>query len=159
MDPRRLDRGELLAVLGGVLLGFSLFLAWYTLGNPYTTLSGCKGPHSFNSGSTSCTGWSGLEVIRFVLLLAALAPLVLAYIIARGHALSWPRGELTAVVALAALTLVIFRGVIDKPGSPTGEISVSYGWWLAMLGGAMILVGAIWRSQESTTRRKPPGIL
>jgi hypothetical protein len=159
MDPHRLDRGELLAVLGGVLLGLSLFLAWYTLGNPYTTLSSCKGPHSFNSGSTSCTGWSGLEVIRFALLLAALAPLVLAYIIARGHALSWPRGELTAVVALAALTLVIFRGLIDKPGSPTGEISVSYGWWLAMLGGVMILVGAIWRSQESTTRRKPPGIL
>jgi hypothetical protein len=30
---------------------------------------------------------------------------------------------------------------------------------LAMLGGLMILVGAIWRSQESSTRRKPPGIL
>jgi hypothetical protein len=54
---------------------------------------------------------------------------------------------------------VIFRGVIDKPGYPSGEISVSYGWWLAMLGGLMILVGAIWRSQESTTRRKPPGVL
>ena len=44
------------------------------------------------------------------------APLILAYIIVRGHALSWPRGELTAVIALAALTLTIFRGLIDKPG-------------------------------------------
>jgi hypothetical protein len=159
MDFGRLDRGELLAVIGGVLLAVSLFLTWYTLGNPNTTLSGCHGPTSFHSGSTSCSGWSALDVIRFALLLAALAPVILGYIIASGQALSWPRGELTAVVALAALTLVIFRGLIDKPGYPTGEISVSYGWVLAMLGGLMILVGAIWRSQESTTRRKPPGIL
>ncbi|HWF54695.1 MAG TPA: hypothetical protein VG223_08715 [Solirubrobacteraceae bacterium] len=159
MQASKLDRGELLAVVGGVILGFSLFIAWYSLGNPYTTLAGCHGPKAFGAGSTSCSGWNALEVIRFLLLLAALAPLVLAWIILRGYALSWPRGELTAVTALAALTLIIFRGLIDKPGSPTGEISVSYGWWLAMLGGVMILVGAIWRSQESTTRRKPPGVL
>jgi hypothetical protein len=147
------------ALLGGVVLLFSLFMAWYTLGNPYTSLASCRGPRTFGAGTTSCTGWSSLEVLRFALVLAALAPAVLAYIVVRGHALSWPRGELTAVVALAALTLVVFRGLIDKPGSPRGEIGVSYGWWLAMLGGAMILVGAIWRSQETTTRRKPPGVL
>jgi hypothetical protein len=30
---------------------------------------------------------------------------------------SWPRGELTAVTALVALPLIVFRGGIDKPGS------------------------------------------
>ena len=159
MDFGRLDRGEMLAALGGLLLAVSLFLAWYTLGNPNTTLSGCRGPKTFSGSSTSCSGWSALEVIRFLLLLAALAPVILGYIIATGQALAWPRGELTAVVALTALTLVIFRGLIDKPGYPSGEISVSYGWFLAMLGGVLILVGAIWRSQESSTRRKPPGVL
>jgi hypothetical protein len=159
MDFGRLDRGEMLAAVGGILLAISLFLSWYSLGNPNTTLSGCHGPSTFHSGSTTCTGWSSLQVIRFLLLLAALAPVILGYIIVTGQALSWPRGELTAVVALAALTLVIFRGVIDKPGYPSGEISVTYGWFLAMLGGLMILVGAIWRSQESSTRRKPPGVL
>src|ERR1700691_1195339 len=104
MQASKLDRGELLAVVGGVILGFSLFLSWYSLGNPYTTLAGCHGPTTFGAGSTSCTGWEALEVIRFLLLLAALAPLVLAWIILRGYALSWPRGELTAVTALAALT-------------------------------------------------------
>ncbi len=153
MELGKLDRGELLAAIGGVLLGVSLFLAWYSLGDRYTVLGGCRGP-----GGT-CTGWSSLQAMRFLLLLAALAPAILAYIIVRGHALSWPRGELTAVTALAALTLVVFRGVIDKPGSPPGQISVSYGWWVAMLGGMLILVGAIWRSQESSTRRKPPGVL
>ena len=67
-----------------------------------------------------------------MLLIAAVAPLILAWIIVRGHALSWPRGELTAVVALVALTLTLFRGVIDRPGSPSGEISLGYGWWIAL---------------------------
>ncbi len=153
MDFKALDRGELIATAGGVLLGLSLFLAWYSLGNRYTVLNSCKGPNS------SCTGWNALTVLRFLLLLAALAPAILAYIIIRGHALSWPRGELTAVTALTALTFIIFRGIIDKPGTPPGEISISIGWWVAMLGGLMILAGSIWRSQESAARRKPPGVL
>ena len=43
-------------------------------------------------------------IIRYLLLITAVAPLVLAWIIIRGHALSWPRGEMTAVIAIAALT-------------------------------------------------------
>ncbi len=152
MDLRQLDRGELIAAIGGALLGASLLLQWYTLGNQNAVLGGCKGPHG------SCTGWNALTILRFLLLIAAVAPAVLAYIIVRGHALSWPRGELTAVVALAALTLTLFRGVIDRPGSPPEEIGVGYGWWVALLGGLLILVGSIWRSQESGARRKPPGV-
>ncbi|HTX46588.1 MAG TPA: hypothetical protein VMD48_09930 [Solirubrobacteraceae bacterium] len=153
MDFKELDRGEMIATVGGVLLAISVFLAWYSLGNQNTTLNGCHGAH------TSCTGWNSLTITRFILLLAAVAPAILAWIIVRGHALSWPRGELTAVTALAALTFILFRGVIDKPGQPSGEISVSIGWWVALLGGLLILTGSIWRSRESSTRRKPPGVL
>lgn len=153
MDFKQLDRGEAVAVVGGILLGISVFLSWYSLGNRYAVLNSCHGPH------TTCTGWRALEVIRFLLLLAALAPAILAYIIVRGHALSWPRGELTAVTALTALTLIIFRGVIDKPGTPPGEISVSWGWFVALLGGLLILIGSITRARESSARRKPPGVL
>ncbi len=153
MDFRQLDRGEIIATLGGILLAVSLFLSWYSLGDRFAVLNGCRGPHS------SCTGWAALTILRFLLLLAALAPAILGYIILRGHALSWPRGELTAVIALTALTFTIYRGIIDKPGSPSGEIAVSYGWWVALLGGILILVGSIWRSRESSARRKPPGVL
>ncbi len=153
MDFTRLDRGELIATVGGVVLGVSLFLAWYSLGNRFATLNSCRGPHS------SCTGWQSLTVLRFLLLITAVAPAILAWIIIRGHALSWPRGELTAVTALAALTFTVFRGVIDKPGSPPSEISIAYGWWLALGGGLLILFGSIWRSQEGAARRKPPGVL
>ncbi len=153
MDFRQLDRGELIAVAGGVLLGVSVFLTWYTLGNVNAQLNSCHGPAS------SCSGWHALSIIRFLLLATALAPAILAYIIIRGHALSWPRGELTAVTALAALTCTIFRGVIDRPGSPPGQISVGYGWWVALLGSLLILVGSVARARESGARRKPPGVL
>jgi hypothetical protein len=153
VDFKQLDRGEAVATVGGILLGISLFLSWYSLGNRYATLGGCHGP------STNCSGWSSLQFVRFLLLLAAVAPAILAYIIVRGHALSWPRGELTAVTALAALTMIVFRGLIAKPGTPPGEISVAYGWFVALLGGLLILVGAITRSRESAARRKPPGVL
>ncbi len=153
MDVKQIDRGELIAVAGGIVLGLSLLLAWFDLGNANAVLNTCKGPNG------SCTGWSSLTVLRYLLLVAAIAPAILAWIIIRGHALSWPRGELTAVIALTALTFTVFRGVIDRPGEPPGEISISYGWWVALFGGLLILIGSVFRSRESSARRKPPGVL
>ena len=151
MDFRELDRGELVAVLGGAILAVSVFLAWFALGDKYTVLGSCRGPNS------SCSAWRSLMIIRYLLLIAALAPAVLAWIIIRGHTLSWPRGEMTAIIAIAALTFIVFRGVIDPPGTPPGEISISYGWWIGLAGGLLILTGSVWRAQESATR-KPPGL-
>jgi hypothetical protein len=153
MDFKQLDRGELVATIGGVLLGCSLLLHWYSLGNQNAVLNRCKGPN------TSCSGWDALSISRYLLLIAAVAPAILGYVIIRGHALSWPRGELTAVTALVALTVTVFRGLIDKPGSPPDEITVSIGWWVALVGDLFILAGSIWRSQKSGARRKPPGVL
>jgi hypothetical protein len=153
MDFRALNRGELIAIVGGILLGVSLALAWYSLGNSYAQLNSCHGPNS------SCTGWQSLTILRYFLLAGALAPLVLAWVIVRGHALSWPRGEITAVVGVVAFALTLFRGVIDKPGSPQGQISVAFGWGIAVLGTLLLIGGAVFRSQESAPRRKPPGVL
>ena len=153
MHFKDLDRGELIALIGGVLLGVSLFLHWFMLGNQHTTLAVCKGPN------TGCTGWQGLPVVRYVLLVTAAAPVILAYIVVRGHALSWPRGELTAVTALTSLTITLFVGILDKPGNPRGEISLSVGWFVALVAGVLILIGSIWRTQESAGVRKPPGVL
>lgn len=153
MDFRQLDRGEAIATLGGAVLLLSLFLEWFSLGNANAVLNGCHGPQA------GCTGWASLTILRYVLVLTAIAPAILAYIIVRGHALSWPRGELTAVTALTALTFIIFRGLIDKPGSPPGQITISYGWLLALIGGLLILAGSVWRARESAAKRKPPGVL
>ena len=153
MDFRALNRGELIAIVGGILLGVSLALAWYSLGNRYTELNSCHGPNS------SCTGWQALTVLRYFLLAGALAPLVLAWVIIRGHALTWPRGEITAVVGVIAFALTLFRGAIDRPGSPQGQISIAFGWGVALLGTLLLISGAVFRSQESAPRRKPPGVL
>jgi hypothetical protein len=153
MNFKALSRGELLASIGGILLGVSLFLSWYSLGNRNAILGSCHGP------DTSCTGWASLSAVRFLLLIAAVAPAILGYIIIRGHALSWPRGELTAVTALVALTLTLFLGLLDKPGTPRAEISISIGWWVALIADLMILVGSVWRAQKSGAARKPPGVL
>jgi hypothetical protein len=152
MDFRQLDRGELVAVLGGAILGVSVFLAWFTLGDKFATLGACRGPNN------TCTAWRSLMIIRYLLLVAAVAPAVLAWIIIRGHALSWPRGEMTAIIAIAALAFTVFRGVIDRPGTPPGEIGIDYGWWIGLAGGILILIGSVWRAQESATSRKPPGL-
>lgn len=154
MNFKALDRGELIAIAGGILLGISLFLSWYSLHNSHAVLAGCHGPR------TTCTGWAALTILRFVLLIAAVAPLILAYIIIRGHALSWPRGELTAVLGLVALMVTLVVGVVDHPGSPPEEITVTTGWFIALAADLLILTGAVWRSKESGgVRRKPPGVL
>ncbi|HEY5428439.1 MAG TPA: hypothetical protein VIK04_04925 [Solirubrobacteraceae bacterium] len=153
MNVKELDRGELVAIVGGMLLGVSLFLKWYTLGNRNAILGSCHGP------DTTCTGWAALSMLRFLFLIAAVAPLILAYIIVRGHALSWPRGELTAVTALVALIMTVFLGVIDHPGSPPDEIGVTVGWFVALFADLLILTGAVFRSKQSGARRKPPGVL
>src|SRR5262249_28899164 len=126
---------------------------WYTLGNEFAHLNSCKGPN------TTCTGWESLTVVRYLLLLGALAPLILAWIIVRGYALAWPRGEMTAVVAVIAIVLTLFLGVIDKPGEPPSEIGLAWGWFVALIGGLMMLFGSAWRARESAPKRNPPGVL
>jgi hypothetical protein len=153
LDLKSLNRGEIIAAIGGLLLALSVFLSWFSLGNGNAQLNGCHHAHSY------CSGWHSLSAFRYLILLAALSPAILAWIIARGHALAWPRGELTAVVAVIAIVLTLFRGVIDPPGSPPEEINVSYGFFVALVGGLLILAGSVWRAQESAPARKPPGVL
>ena len=153
MNLKALNTGEILATIGGVLLAISVFLPWYTLGNANAELHSCHGPNA------TCTGWESLAFFRYLILLAAIAPAILAWIIVRGHALAWPRGELTAVVAVVALVMVLFRGVIAVPGTPPEEIGLAWGWFVGLAGSLLILAGAVWRAQESAPQRKPPGVL
>lgn len=75
MDLSRLDRREWVAMAGGLLLAISVFLPWYDTGNRFGNIDGQRG---------SLSAWDSLDVIRILLLLAAIAPFVLAYIVARG---------------------------------------------------------------------------
>ncbi len=152
MNLGRLGRGEFLAVLGGVLLALGLILDWYST-NPDNANA------EINGATGSLSGWEALPIVRWPLLAAALAPLILAWIILRDHELSWPRGEMTAVVAMIALVLVLYVGVIDRPGNPPGEISLEIGWFVSLVGCALEVVGGALRASGTERPRKPPGVL
>src|SRR3954453_7308466 len=147
MNFGRLGRGEYLAVLGGVLLALSLFLPWYETNpdNRNAVIDGLRG---------SVTAWQVFPILRWLLLAAAVAPLILAWVIVRAHQLSWPRGEMTAVVGMIAVVLVLYVGFVDRPGTPSAEISLKIGWFMAAVGTALIVLGGAMRASGTERPRK-----
>jgi len=151
LDWDRMSRSEWIAVAGGLLLVVATFLPWYgTSDNPNALIDGGRGDFS---------AWDVHPIIRWLMLAAAVAPLILAWIVLRDHELSWPRGEATAVVAMAALGLVLYSGIVSRPGEPRSEIGLQLGWFLALLGIVLMMVGGAKRATEVERRRKPPGVL
>jgi hypothetical protein len=145
-------KGEIVAAVGGVLLAVSVFSPWYETNpdNRNAVVAGVRG---------SVSAWTAHSIMRWLFLAAAAAPLILVYIAIREHELSWPRGEMTAVVAIAAFGLVIWNGVISRPGEPPGEISLKWGWFAALIGVILMAVGGATRAATIERPRKPPGVL
>jgi hypothetical protein len=65
---------------------------------------------------------------------------------------------MTAVVAMAALGLVLYNGIVTRPGEPRSEIGLQIGWFLALLGIILMMVGGAKRATEVERKRKPPGV-
>ena len=151
MDLKRLRLGELLALLGGVLLALGLFLPWYEPApdNPNANIDGMRG---------ALSGWEVHAIVRYLWLAAAIAPLILVYIILRDHELSWGRGEVTAVVAVAAFGLIVYCGLLDRPGN-TSQVGLNFGYWVAFAGVVLMFYGGARRSAETERVKKPPGVL
>jgi hypothetical protein len=152
MDVRRITLSEILAAVGGALLALSVFLAWYSTNpkNPNANIATLKG---------DVTAWQAHSILRYLFLAASIAPIILLYIVIRDHELSWPRGEMTAVIGIIAFGLVVYQGVIDRPGEPPSEISLAYGWFMALLGTILITVGGSYRASTTDRPRKPPGVM
>lgn len=161
MDFSRLSRLELIGVLCAVIALVSLFFfPWYHNTTPVAAANAgsiCGDPVT----NSTCTGWETFPILRWILLVGAAAPLVLAYILLAGRKLSWAPGEMTMVGAFAGMTLIIYNGLIDKPGSGVQEtgVTLQWGYWVALLAGIGMAVTAFMRSQESGGKqaRKAPG--
>jgi hypothetical protein len=135
---------------GGALLAVSLFLPWYA--------TDTSNSHSEIGGRTgSLSAWDVHPVLRWLLLAAASAPFVLAWIILRDHTLSWARGEMTVVTSVAAFGLVAYNGFVDRPGEI--GISLRFGFFAALLATLVMIAAAATRSSESERPRKPPGTI
>jgi hypothetical protein len=151
MDRSRISSNEWIAMVGGALLLVSVFLPWYaTSDNRNAQIDGARGDF---------TCWDAHPILRWLLLAAAVAPFILTWIIVRGHQLSWARGEMTAVASIAAAGLIFYNGIIDRPGEPSGEISLKFGWFIALLSTLIMFYGSAVRASEVERVRKPPGTI
>lgn len=163
MDFSRLNTNRvILGALASILLLISLFfLPWFDLEDNPQRSEGAADAFVCGTGNYTCTGWETFPIMRWLLLAAAFAPLILAYILVRGHKLSWAPGELTMVVGFTAFVLVLYNGFIDKPGVQIAEagVSLQYGYFIALLATAMMAATGFLRSQESggKKQRKAPG--
>ena len=157
VDTRKLDRSEIIGMIAAAVLVISLFFEWYSLGTDNVVRS-TDSDWVCGVGNNTCSGWETFPILRWLLLAAAAAPFILAWIVARGHALSWPRGELTAIVGLIAFVLIAYNGIIDKPSPNNLAISLSFGYVLGLLASLGIFLSGGFRAVESGGggRRKPP---
>lgn len=170
MDFSRLNATRVL--VGGaaaILLILSLlFLPWFELETNPQREGGPASNPDFNSEAFicgerefECTGFETFPIMRWLLLAAALSPLILAYILVRGHKLSWAPGELTMVVGFTAFVLIAYNGIIDRPGASIAQTgnSLAIGYWLALIAAFVISATGFARSLESGGRkaRKAPG--
>jgi len=139
-------------MVGGLLLGISTFVKCYEARpeNPNANIDGVRGIQTF---------FEVHDISRYLMLAAATAPFILAYIIAREHKLSWPRGQVTMIVAITAAGILFYTGIVDRPGEPSGEIELEIGWYGMMLGALLMAGGSIMRQSETEMKRKPPGTL
>ena len=92
-----------------------------------------------------------------LLVLACTAPFILAWIIARGHSLTWKPGEVTMVVGMTAFVLILCNGIIlGRPGDSV-DIGLGVGYFVALIASAGLLVAGYLRQAVYTEARKPAG--
>jgi hypothetical protein len=119
---RRIDAGEIVAALGGLLVLVALFLDWY--------------------GDT--TGWGAFELVDLLLAALALGALAIA---ASSFGAGWPLSPRTLVpIGLALLVIVAVQLGDRPPAVEDGDLDA--GAWLALAGAALVLIGGILRTSS-----------
>jgi hypothetical protein len=167
-DFTKLHWSEGVGFAGSAVLLGSLFMPWFSTScahiNPASP-SGCNtnsvltggvnNPHSYGD----FTAFQTFKLLDVILVLACIAPFVLAYIIVRSHELTWRPGEVTMIVGMVATVLILLNGVIlGKPGDSV-DISLEYGWFVGLIGAVLISFGGTLRQALTGRARKPPGVL
>jgi hypothetical protein len=161
-DLSRLNPGEFIGFAGSAVLFGSLFLPWFSTSCDADRMPrGCNVNSVFHGTRGSFTAWETFSKLDVLLTLACIAPFILAWIVVRGHALTWRPGEVTMIVGMTATVLIVLNGVIlGKPGgSESVGIKFEYGWFVGLLGAIGILTGGLLRQAIGQRARKPPGVI
>jgi len=155
----RLTSTEYAGWVAALVLVGSLFLPWFgtSESNDNSVLEGARGGGTVNALQT----FSFLDIL---LLTAASAPFILAWIVARGHKLTWKPGEVTMLVGVTAFVLVLCNGIIlgrpeDEATDSAIDISLQVGYFIALLGCLGMAASGYIRQSRYKEGRKPPGVI
>jgi hypothetical protein len=154
LDTSRLTPGELGGCISAVVLVLSMLLPWFGTSdsNPNSTIGGATGGDSVNAFQT-------FTKLDYLLIAAAAAPFILAWIVARGHTLTWKPGEVTMIVGVSAFVLILCNGIIlGKPGDSV-EISLKIGYLVGLVACLGMAASGFLRQSRYTEGRKPPGVI
>jgi hypothetical protein len=174
MDLKRLRWSDFVGFVGaGILLG-SLWLPWFH--TDCDSIEGVQGSRIIGEKPGGCnensvlkgdrgelasygdfTAWETFGILDWLLAAACIAPFILAWIIVRGHELTWRPGEVTMIVGMLAFGLILCNGIIlGRPGESV-EIGLAYGYLVALLATLAIMASGVIRQAQGQTR-KPPGV-
>jgi hypothetical protein len=160
---KRLHWAELVGFFGALVLGGSLFLKWFgtdCITNAAARVGRECNPNSvYNGERGEFTAFETFKYLDWLLVAACVAPFILAYIIARGHKLSWKPGEVTMLVGMIAIALILLNGIIlGKPGD-TVDMHFEIGWLIGLIGAILLMMGGILRQALVPATRTPPGVM
>ncbi len=154
VDASRLTPAEYAGCLAAILLVLSLFLPWFGTSetNENSTLAGASGGDTVNA-------WQTFGLLDLLLVVAATAPFILAWVIARGHKLTWKPGEVTMLDGITAFVLILCNGVIlGRPGDSVA-ITLEFGYLIGLLSCLAMAASGFVRQSRYTEGRKPPGVI
>ncbi|HEX2087628.1 MAG TPA: hypothetical protein VHF89_18230 [Solirubrobacteraceae bacterium] len=120
--PRRIDAGEVLAAIGGVLVFVSLFLAWFE----------------------DFSGWEAFEALDLVIAILALTAVLAAAASIRGTG-GGPSPRVLPWLGLVLLAIVAVQLIEPPPLFAGGDPDREVGAWLALAGSALVALGGLLR--------------
>ena len=156
LELSRLTVGELLGMASALLMLLSLWLPWFSTdrNNPNSVIDSAGiGP------GQSANAWETFGVLDYLLLAACTAPFILAWIVARGHELTWRPGEVTMIVGMAAFGLILCNGIILGRPEPGIGVSLEWGYLLALVASGGLMAAGFLRQALHSGAKKPPGVL
>jgi hypothetical protein len=166
-DLGRLKPAEYIGFAGAAVLVLALFLLdWFSTDCPSQAAAesqadNCNPNSKLHGDFGSFTGWETYDIMKWLLLAGCIAPFILAYILARGHGLSWRPGEITMIIGMILVALILLNGVIlGRPGGQARtnvDIHLEIGYLVGLIGAFLISFGGF-RRQAEDIKAKPPGI-
>jgi hypothetical protein len=169
IDFKRMHWAEFIGFAGSAVLLGSLFLPWFSTSCESKSAAaaaraagndaGCNAFSNYGGRFGEFTAFETYGLMDILLVMACIAPFVLAYLVISHAQLSWRPGEVTMIIGMIGVALILLNGIIlGRPGDSV-EIGIEYGYIVGLFGASMILAGGLIRQALGGRTRKPPGVM